>query len=173
MAKVDFALVRREIRDAAHRAFDAVRATHPDETFYAFALYSDDSAMTVCPTANTEEGYQRCVERYKANMSYMEFIASHGIPFEDCLTNFRWGSGEWAYACEASEQFGAVYEMINVDGRYDDEDPDGFVNFKGRVFASMVLGLKDLDAEGYFGTQGAAGHNPSLLCLRLRVRRVA
>jgi hypothetical protein len=163
MAKVDFALVRREIRDAARRAFDAVRTAHSDEMFYAFALYSDGSAMTVCPAANTEEGYQRCVERYRADKSYMEFIASHGIPFDDdCLSNFRWGVGEWAY-CEGSDQFGAVYEMINLDGRYDEEDPNGFVSFNARVWTSMMLGLKDLDAEGYFGT-GKARQGVTLLC---------
>jgi hypothetical protein len=163
MAKVDFALVRREIKDAARRAFDAVQQTHADETFYAFALYSDDSAMTVCPSANTEQGYERCVKRYKADKSYMEFIASHRIPFEGCLSNFRWGTAEWAYECEGHEHFGTVYEMINVDDTYDDEDPEGFVNFKGRVFASMVLGLKDLNAEGYFGARKARP-SVTLLC---------
>lgn len=163
MATVDFACVRREIQGAARRAFDAVRAAHRDETFYAFALYSDDSAMTVCPMANPEEGYERCVKRYQADQSYLEFLASHGIPFDICMTNFRWGSGEWAYDCGGAEQFGTVCEMINAGGRYDAEDPEGFVNFKGRLFASMVLGLGDLDAEGSFGT-GKARERVTLLC---------
>ncbi len=163
MAGIDFSLLRREIKEATRRAFDAVRAQHLDETFYAFALYSDDSAMTVCPAANTEEGCDRCVTRYRADGWYAEAIASHGITFDEEMSTFRWSTAEWAYECEGSEQFGAVYELVNVEGRYDDEDPEGFVNFKGRVFASMVMGLRDLDAEGYFGT-GEARQRVTLLC---------
>jgi hypothetical protein len=163
MAKVDFALLRREIKEAARHAFEAVQAAHPDETFYAFALYSDDSAMTVCPSANTEEGYERCVKRYQANKSFMDSIASHRISWEGCQSDFRWSTAEWAYEYDGHEQFDTVYRMINADDRYDEDDPEGFVTFKGRVFASMVLALKDLNAEGYFGARKAR-RGVTLLC---------
>jgi hypothetical protein len=139
MSNVDFMLVRREIKEAARRAFSGVRSQHPDETFYAFALCSDDSAMTVCPVANTEAAYRRCVARYA---SYSPPVDAHYL---------RWGTVEWAYESAGQEYFDQVQNLINVEGRYEERDPDGFVRFKGRVFASMILGLKDLDEEGAFG----------------------
>jgi hypothetical protein len=163
MAGVDFALMGREIKHAARRAFTTVRSGHPDETFYAFALYSDDDAMTVVPSANTEQGNERCVKRCQGDKSYMEFIASEGIPFAGCLSHLRWGTAEWAYEGVGAKPFKTVNKRINADDRYDDADPDGFVRFKGGLFATMVLGLQDLDAEGFFGT-GSARQSVTLLC---------
>lgn len=153
MANVDFTLLRREIVEAARRSFSDVRAAHPHEKFYAFALYSDSSAMTALPAANTEEGFTRCIERYMAKGWFKDSSPSF----------FRWSTPEWAYECESSERFEAVYEMINVEGRYDRDDPSGFVNFKGRLFATMVLALSDLDAERFFGV-GEARLGVTLLC---------
>jgi hypothetical protein len=153
MANVVFTVLRREIVEAARRSFDDVRAAHPDERYYAFALYSDDSAMTVCPAANSEEGFGRCIERYKAKDWFQKYS----------LSFFRWSIAEWAYECESLERFGAVHKMINVEGRYDRDDSDGFVNFKGQLFATMVLALKDLDAGGFFGT-GKAREAVTLIC---------
>lgn len=45
--------LRRRIEDAARQAFLDVLESHPDEHVYAFALYSDEDAMTVCPSTNT------------------------------------------------------------------------------------------------------------------------
>jgi hypothetical protein len=165
MAKVDFTLLRQEIKEAARRAFDAVRAAHPDERFYAFALYSDDSAMTVCPSANSVQGLERRVKRYEDSKSYREFLASRGLPFNSdrLASDLRWETAEWAYEYVGHKHFHTVYDMINVDGRYDRDDPDGFVRFKGQVFATMVLGLGDLEVSGYFGT-GKEREAITLLC---------
>ena len=47
------------IRDAARVAFSDLHRAHPDETFYTFALYTDDGWMIVVPAANSEEGFGR------------------------------------------------------------------------------------------------------------------
>jgi hypothetical protein len=163
MSAVDLSSVRGQIAEAARRAFTDARSQHPDETFYAFALYSDDDAMTVVPTCNTEQGYERCVKRYQKNKSYMDSITSRGIAFSDSLSSFRWGTDEWAYGGAGVEHFKTVNKLINAEGQYDEDDPDEFVQFKGQVFATMVLGLRDLDAEGFFGT-GRQRRGITLLC---------
>lgn len=163
MAEVDFSIIRREIRNAARLAFDVCQARHPSESFYAFALFSDDSAMTVCPAAITEQAYDNCVKRERENEQRTHSLASLGVQFADYGASYlRWGLAEGVYEY-GHEDFRKVYDMINVEGRYDDDDPDGFVNFKGRLFALMVLGLKDLDVQGYFGS-GELRERVTLLC---------
>lgn len=55
----EFSDFQRDIADAARATFKALRALHPDEHFYAFALYTDSGAMTVVPAANSVEGLRR------------------------------------------------------------------------------------------------------------------
>jgi hypothetical protein len=147
MAGVDFSLVRDEIKDAARQAFEAVRANHPGEQFYTFALYSDESAMTIVPAANSEEALQRQVR-------------ADGSSAPAWL---RWSTGEWAYEGEGSEHFDSVSRRINVDERYEESEPGAFEAFRDNVYAAMVQALGDLDAEGFFG-EGEAREAVTLFC---------
>jgi Domain of unknown function (DUF4303) len=54
-----FDILRREIAEGTRRTFAAVRSDCASERLYAFALYSDDGAMAICPAANTEETVRR------------------------------------------------------------------------------------------------------------------
>lgn len=157
VAEVDFDLLRQEIKDAARAAFGVVRRNHSDEQFYAFALYSDESAMTVCPAANTEEGLARRAEEY-------------GYSKPQQLASLRWATGEWAYEFEGAEFFDRACALINGEDRYEgeaDEDPleesEAFVAFRTQVFEVIVLALEDLDAEGFFGA-GDAREAITLFC---------
>jgi hypothetical protein len=102
----------------------------------------------------------------------MEFIASQGIPFSSCLGHFRWGTAEWGYEGAGAKPLKTVNERINAEDRYDDEDPNGFETFKGSLFATMVLGLGDLDAEGFFGAGSARQSDLALLHFGLALRGV-
>ncbi|RSZ57294.1 DUF4303 domain-containing protein [Massilia atriviolacea] len=53
--KPDLDLLAAEIRDGARNAFNSMRAAHPDQAMNAFALMSDESAMTIVPVANSEQ----------------------------------------------------------------------------------------------------------------------
>lgn len=134
MIQVDFSALRSEIRDAARRAFGAV-TSRPNERFYAFALYSDDGAMTVAPAANSEEELARKAQEYGC------------APISDWL---RWSTAEWDYEYEGSEHFAAVHEILNVE--YDCSDAE-FDAFRTKLYETMVQALGDLDAEGFFGTK--------------------
>ena len=63
----------------------------------------------------------------------------------------RWGCEEWKYCGEASEFFAG----LPIDG--------GDEVFRGKLFATMILALHDLDTEGFFGT-GKAREAVTLLC---------
>jgi hypothetical protein len=155
--RVDFDVLRQMIRTAARRAFEDVRLAHPDEHFYAFALYTTDDIAGVNPAANTEEGYARKRARYAAEWGWPEMAL---------IGDFRWAPYSWKYECYGATHFREVGALINGNHnpeRYDRSDPLGFVNFKAGVFASMVLALADLESEGYFGV-GQARQALTVFC---------
>lgn len=58
----DFKQLQREIIVASLEAIKEMQALHPDEKIIAFALYSDDGAMTVSHAINTEQHLHQCKE---------------------------------------------------------------------------------------------------------------
>ena len=132
------------IRDAARQAFGDLRRAHPEETFYAFALYTDDGWMTIVPSANSEEGFQRAISSEPDQTSHHAY---------------RWSTAEWAYEAAGNEHFDAANELLNASSA--DEEPDDsdeteevrlYREQGDALIASMVEGLRLLDAEGFFGT---------------------
>jgi hypothetical protein len=148
MAEIDFSLLRIKVKEAAQQAFEMVRANHPNERFYAFALYSDDSAMTIMPTANSEEALLRKAQ------------AEEYLPIPSWL---RWSTSEWSYEAEGDEYFNAACDTINVEDRYDEMESGAFEVFRDKVFLTMVQALADLDATGFFG-DGEARKVVTLFC---------
>ncbi|MBS2030195.1 MAG: DUF4303 domain-containing protein [Deltaproteobacteria bacterium] len=53
---MDFELLQTEIVATCRQAFRDIRVAHPNEEICAFALYSDDGAMTVCPAFGPAAG---------------------------------------------------------------------------------------------------------------------
>ena len=138
---VDFVRLREAVREGARKAFAEVRAAHPEERFYVFALYTDDGMMTIVPAANTEEGFN-C----KAG------------PDPEEANHYRWSTGEWAYEAVGDDHFRAASNLLNVPNRYPGEDDEGdqggpgFDAFKAQAIETMIAALRDLDEEGIFGT---------------------
>lgn len=154
MTFVDFPLLRQRIATAARHTFHAVRTAHPNEQLYAFALYTDDTAVGVVPSLNTEEAYQRTIAKLMADEETREWYEEKNISFADSLLgDYRWSPYEWNYECVEREAFEPVMKLINNRGMgfYDEHDPLGFVKFKAGVLAAMVLALADLELEGVFG----------------------
>lgn len=131
----DFA---REIADAARVTYRALLAAHPDEHFYAFALYTDSGAMTVVPAANTEEGLKRVREQ-------MEIGDDEDAP------EFTWATGEWAYEAAESDSFDPLCKKLadNVLGPKFDEAK--FAAYFKELQRDMIEALRLLDEEGLFG----------------------
>lgn len=164
MSAVDFRLVRREMKEAARRAFAQLRSQHPDEHFYAFALCADSDAQHICPSANTEEGYRRCLGRYESSRARTEAsLARSGMTYEDHSNIYRWNLPEWAYHGDGVEEFRALDPLIWHDDDFEEDDPVGFLTFQTRLYGCMILALKDLDGEGFFG-EGVRRTAVTLFC---------
>ncbi len=140
----DPAQLSASIRDAARQAFGELRHAHPQETFYAFALYTDDGWMTIVPAANSEESFRRAAgdDMDPVERAYM-----------------RWATAEWACEAAGGEHFDAANALLNAapEAAPTDEAADKageaprYREEGNALLASMVEGLRLLDAEGFFG----------------------
>jgi hypothetical protein len=184
MPQVDFHLVRNEIQDAARRSFSLVRAEHARETFYSFALWYGGEGY-ICSAANTEEGYQRCLKKYEEYRKDTEAaLSKSGMTYPDYMNYYRWCTSEWAYCDDKANHFERVNELTSLDHgslldpfeAYEEFAPDtnaaekehqarvnAAIAFQARAYGAMVLGLKQLDAEGFFG-RGTERESVTLLC---------
>jgi hypothetical protein len=143
----DFNQLRTDLKRATQAAIVELRASHPDEDFYAFALYTDDGVAGVSPAANTEEAFAEAVGRYK---------------FKDPRENayVRWATGEWKYQGFGTEHFKRGYDAIASMRHADDE---AFARFRRQILDLMVAVLGELDAGGLFGS-GPERDRVTLLC---------
>lgn len=126
-AAFDFALLHTLVADAARLAFGAVRRAHPGQHINAFALVSDDSAMTIGPAANSREAL--------AASEYGE--------------EMLWNPAEWVFE-DGVAYFDSAYRLLLQAHR---DLPFGvdFDTFRSGVFDACIAALAQLDAEGCFG----------------------
>jgi hypothetical protein len=126
-AVFDYALLQALVADAARLAFDGVRRAHPEQHIDAFALVSDDSAMTIGGMANSREAL--------AASEYGE--------------EMLWNPAEWAFD-EGGACFDSAYRLLLQAHRDLPFDVD-FATFRSGVFDACIAALAQLDAEGMFG----------------------
>jgi len=150
MTSFDFETLRVQIREAARTAFGTLRAAHPNERFYAMALYTDDGAMTVCPSANSEEALQR-------------ILVDNDCTDPRDIAYTRWGTAEWAYEDQHAEGFNAVCDRLRAHVLASGDDKRALAAFGSRLNDTMVQALAELDQEGFFGT-GADRQALTLFC---------
>jgi hypothetical protein len=138
--KASFERLRREMAKAARRTFRVYQQQHPDEEFYAFALYTDDDAGAAVCAANTEQALARATQRYRAR---------GGTAPEP--GHLRYIPDEWAYS-GAEGNIGAWAKIWEMNRALADDDGIAFRTYKNNALEAMLLALKDLDAEGFFGS---------------------
>ena len=137
-AVFDFALLQSLVTDATRLAVDAVRRAHTGQHIDAFALVSDDSAMTIGPMANSREAL--------AASEYGE--------------EMLWNPAEWAFD-DGGAYFDSAYRLLLQAHRGLPFDVD-FATFRAGVFDACIAALAQLDAEGCLGT-GTQRHESVLL----------
>ncbi len=62
--EISFDQLQHDMAAAAGNTFGMYQRQHPDEDFYAFALYNDDDGGGANCAANTEQSLQRATRRY-------------------------------------------------------------------------------------------------------------
>ena len=129
--------LRIALTDATRAVFEDLRAAHPADFFYGYALSVSPGSARVVASANTEEGLRRTAERLAEN-GYGDVAALAG----DGPGTVRWRTEDWehrnagrAYLDAASDLAARVAE--EGDAR--------------AVTAAVVGALRDLDRESFFG----------------------
>ena len=122
---IDHDALTDEIYHGAKLAFTGVRAAHPDQTLTMFGLGSDDEAMTIGPTANSQEEIAR-------NKS------------DDKI----WNRSEWSFF-EGGNYLDPAFRMILPPARK--IHCKRRQNPRNTVFRSCVDALAQLRNEGFFG----------------------
>ncbi len=104
---------------------------HGKEEIYAFALYSDEGALTVCPSTNT-------LESLKTKEGKSDYIY------------YKYEPAEWKYEMEgANKLFNEISRHCReeVDNIKDDEE---FLNFQTQLYQTCIEVLEKLKTENYF-----------------------
>ena len=130
MENADFIKV---IKDAALKAFSNLRSSHPEEDFCAFGLYSDEGAMTVCPSANTTSFLEKKIKEDPEDTQY-----------------YKWSTAEWKYEFSGHEWFTDVSAEISKFHSTKHNNKD-FIKFQKNLFESCVAALEQLKSENFFG----------------------
>ncbi len=145
----DFGRFEANLFEASQRAFSAVQHDHPNETFYAFALYKSPLLQSIVPTSNSEEGLERVRAKYKHN------YAARGRKYDDYRHKaLRWETpADWFYHLYNREAFDPVNSQLLETGYLGDVlEFDDFLQLLSYAHDIMCRALTRLDSEGLFGT---------------------
>jgi hypothetical protein len=143
MNAIDYAMFSDMVRDALRASFADLLASNPDRTFYAFAIFTDDSLQFAHPVANTEEGLTATVRRYNE-----EVDPRHGIT--STRNSMRWAYGDWEFFPDVGEKH---FQRINeILGENFCAEEDVFEHQIEPLWQAMLDGFRKLENEGFFGT---------------------
>lgn len=145
MALIDPEKFADRVYEASKAAFSALLADNPSQTFYAFALFTDDSLQFIHPAANTEEALSATVRRYRETVD-----PEYGTT--STRTGMRWSYGDWGFfPYESGDHFAEVNHLLseNFDRMVADDAFDGGLD---ALWGAALAGFQRLHTEGFFGT---------------------
>lgn len=142
MTPIDYDKLSGSVCDGLRSAFRDVIDANPEQTFYTFALWTDDSLQFATPCANTEEGLASTVERYRREVDpeYDTISTTNGM---------RWSYGDWEFfPIDDDDYLSAVNavlsENFNADKRVFEEQIEP-------LWQALLNGFRQLNDEGFFG----------------------
>lgn len=128
MIKFSFDNLKNEIITASLAAIDQMKTLHPDEKIIAFALYSDEGAMTVCNAINTLQHLQECKEE---DPEYEQ--------------DYKFAPGEWKYeSVFATDAFAEISDKVRNEVSKDEAD---FSSFKQQLFQTCFEALQEIKSS--------------------------
>ncbi|MFN5273655.1 MAG: DUF4303 domain-containing protein [Planctomycetota bacterium] len=143
MTSIDYAKLATKVRDGLRATFADLLAAHPDRSFYAFAIWTDDSLQFANAAANTEEGLAATVRRYNKEVDpeYNTTSTRNGM---------RWSYGDWEFFPVDGEEHLAdinavLQDNFNADEKVFDEQIEPH-------WQALLEGFRQLDKDGFFGT---------------------
>ncbi len=142
-AQLDDEALRIALVAGARKAFEQLRAAHPGEQFYCYALYTTPEYRSISPLVLGARGLRRVATDYDPD------------DVEGQMDELRWSPADSPYMTMGEEHFGEVEAILSVLPNIYELPSQEFSDRVTRVHACCVRALEDLDAAGMFGS-GAA-----------------
>jgi hypothetical protein len=138
---MDFEALAQKIESATRAAFKEMFQQHGGEDIYAFALYSDEGAMTVCPSTNT-----------------VAFLNGLSAEAKEELPYYKFEPAEWAYEMQgADDAFNqiskALYTELTKNSYQNEYEEEAvFDTFRQGLYDCCIAVLEKLKAEDFFNS---------------------
>ncbi|MDU8502912.1 DUF4303 domain-containing protein [Pseudomonas syringae] len=123
-----------QVYTLSKKAFLNLLDDHSDEKFYAFALYTDSSAMTICLAANSLEKLNEKIDN-----------EDEEDKTDEAISYFKWTSSEWAYEAFEGDEFAEINRELR-----NDKERNEFDTFIHKLITCMTNVLASLVSEGFF-----------------------
>jgi len=137
---LNFIELENKIEKATKKAFIEMFEKHQDEEIYSFSLYSDEGAMTVCPSTNTIDFLDKMDKKQKEQLAYYKFEPA-----------------EWKYEMiGADKDFDEICKDLRTElenNEYLDNDEyneEWFLKFQKTLYQTCTTILKKLKKEDFF-----------------------
>jgi hypothetical protein len=134
---MDWEKLTTDVVVAASAAFASLISEKSDEHFYAFALYTDEYAETISPSANS-------IERHEAK------LRDTGETGELQIAAYKWATAEWAYEGWNAELFTGIYRDLEKHRKTLPDSDVALASYKNSVHECMIAALKRMDENGAF-----------------------
>ena len=122
-----------EVRSLVVRALQELQGEHSGEQFYAFALYTDSSAMTIALAGNSLEALE------------LKLQEEDEEDREVSRQYYKWAASEWQYEAWRGELFrNACKALREADGRAD------ILTFRKELYSVMTNILNTLRQGDFF-----------------------
>jgi hypothetical protein len=146
---IDVDELRSLLVDATNACVDDLLHHFPNETFYAFALYTTDDLAGINPSASAESGFEKRKQKLLADTEHLAWLANKGISVDATLYgDYRWSPYDWEHECHMVDAFARANELLH---RLCDEASDEAIDeLAGSILAAMVMALRQLDLDGVF-----------------------
>lgn len=146
---MDWEKLTSDVAAAATTAFGSLISEKAGEHFYAFALYTDEYAETISPSANS-------IERHEAK------LRDTGETDELQIAAYKWATAEWAYEAWKSELFKGIYRDLAEHRKTLSNSEADLASYKHSVHECMIAALKQMDKNGFFAKGGNAREDITL-----------
>jgi len=143
MTSTDYSNLSSTVRDALRVTFSDLLSANPNRSFYAFAIWTDDSLQFFNAAANTEEGLVATVDHYRN-----EVDPKYGNT--STRNSMRWSYGDWEFFPIKCDEH--LAEVDGILGENFNSEEHVFLANLETLWQSLLDGFLALNDEGFFGT---------------------
>ena len=128
---MNFDQLKIKIEHATKLAFTELYQQHGHENIYAFALYSDEGAMTICPSTNS--------------LAALKTVDPQDFQY------YQFEPAEWRYEMQGADlAFNQISDEVRSTSLQYAEDDQKFIEFRQKLYQSCIDVLVKLKQENFF-----------------------